>query len=255
MVGAATIVPALLRIPPTWNAELGVWVGDRAASTVVLPSPLWIFGYGSLCWKNGEILHTERFVGRAAGWRRVFAQRSMDHRGTPGQPGLVATMITEEQHALMLPEGGAWAAGDDGVCGVCYRIPEEHAAEVLDALDFREKGGYVRELVDVTPSDKTRATVRALLYTATPDNPNFFPFAVRDVEAAARIIARTTGPSGPNVDYLYALAQFLQTEGERDAHVEGLTEAVRRILAGEAVGGEAEFEARQGSNLYGGDAN
>lgn len=227
---APHVVPALLS--PTWNAELGVWAGDRAASAVDVPSPLWIFGYGSLCWKNDEILHTERFVGRAAGWRRVFAQRSMDHRGTPGRPGLVATMITDAQHTAMLDlppgEDGEWATG---VCGVCYRISDEHAAEVLDALDFREKGGYMRALVDVTPSDKARATVRALLYTATPENPNFDSSAVKDMAAAAQVIAHTTGPSGPNSDYLFALAQFLEEQGERDAHVERLAEAVERIIA------------------------
>ena len=129
-----------------------------------------------------------------------------------------------------LGEGNGCAAHEEGVCGVCYRISDEHAAEVLDALDFREKGGYTRELVDVTPSDKSRAPVRALLYTATPDNPNFNPSAVTDLSSSAFTIAHTEGPSGPNVDYLFALANFLEEQGERDLHVEQLTKAVKRIL-------------------------
>jgi len=73
---------------PTWNSELGVWAGGTATSSVVVPSPLWIFGYGSLCWKYDEIRHTQRFVGRAAGWRRVFAQVRLISRGVGSQPGL-----------------------------------------------------------------------------------------------------------------------------------------------------------------------
>jgi len=166
----------------------------------------------------------------------------MDHRGTPQTPGLVATMLTEEQHAAIVGGAGGDASGggdggdgegdgDAGVCGVCYLISDADAAEVLDALDFREKGGYTRELIDVTPSDKSLPPVRALLYTATPDNPNFDPGAVMNMAAAAELIACTVGPSGPNCDYLLALATFLEEQGERDAHVEYLSGAVRRHLA------------------------
>ena len=81
---------------PRWNSALGVWEGNAAIGTTAVPSPLWIFGYGSLCWK-ADFPAEEQFVGRVSGWKRLFAQRSTDHRGTPAAPGLVATVLTDEQ--------------------------------------------------------------------------------------------------------------------------------------------------------------
>ena len=70
---------------------------SRRAPQVKPPSPLWIFGYGSLCWKP-EFPHDEQIVGRITGWTRRFAQRSADHRGTPEAPGLVATGAETKLH-------------------------------------------------------------------------------------------------------------------------------------------------------------
>ena len=66
--------------------------------------------------------------------------------------------------------------------------------------------------------------VRALLYTATPDNPNFSPAALADLRSSAHTIATARGPSGPNIDYLRQLAAWLAQVGEADAHVERLLE-------------------------------
>ena len=38
----------------------------------------------------------------------------------------------------------------DEVVGVAYRVPDDDAERVLAELDFREKGGYSRRVVDVT---------------------------------------------------------------------------------------------------------
>lgn len=40
--------------------------------------------------------------------------------------------------------------------GVAYRIPDDKAEEVLAGLDFREKGGYTRAIVDVFRSSGNR---------------------------------------------------------------------------------------------------
>ena len=103
---------------------------------------------------------------------------------------------------------------------------------VLGNLDFREKGGYTRDIVEVTPVEAWRPAVRALLYTANPENPHFSPPA--DLEATAAVIAKAVGPSGDNAEYLLRLATFLESVGERDAHVEGLAELVRRSQQGGA---------------------
>ena len=55
---------------PRWNSALGVWEGNAAAlGSKSVPSPLWIFGYGSLCWK-ADFPSAEQFVGHVCGWRR-----------------------------------------------------------------------------------------------------------------------------------------------------------------------------------------
>ena len=111
---------------------------------------------GSLCWK-ADFPAEEQFVGRVSGWRRLFAQGSTDHRGTPAAPGLVATLLTDEQcESLRLRTPGEPAST---CCGVCYRVGEADVEGVLGNLDFREKGGYTRDIVEVTPSEPGRPQI------------------------------------------------------------------------------------------------
>jgi hypothetical protein len=89
-----------------WDAENGVWKGNKAwGSEEVIPDPLWIFGYGSLCWKT-DFAFASRCSGVVRGWRRLFWQASMDHRGTPKFPGRTVTMVQDEGLAAL----GNWHA-------------------------------------------------------------------------------------------------------------------------------------------------
>ena len=204
---------------PRWDAAAGVWLGNRAAGGVEVPDPLWIFGYGSLCWRP-DFPHEETLVGRCSGWGRYFAQRSCDHRGTPSSPGLVATMISDAQlQAKGLREPGE---PPSTTCGLCYRVGADDVPRVLANLDFREKGGYTREVVQVQPARPGALPVRALVYSATCDNPLFSPAMLADPAAAALTIASAHGPSGANRDYLESLAAWLREVGEEDAHVAAL---------------------------------
>ena len=204
---------------PVWDAENGVYVGNRAAGSDDVPSPLWIFGYGSLCWKT-EFPHVEKCTGRVRGLTRYFAQRSQDHRGTPAAPGLVATVVRDEDLIQLELQ-------DEGYTGSCvgtaYRVADEDARQVLDDLDFREKGGYTREVVSVAHAG---GTLDALLYRGTVDNPNFDANAIKDLDQAAATIKDAVGPSGPNRDYLLNLATWLGEVGEEDAHVAALVDRI-----------------------------
>ena len=66
--------------------------------------------------------------------------------------------------------------------------------------------------------------MRALVYSATPENPNFV--RPTSVDAAAATVAAAVGPSGPNPEYVFALERWLREVGEEDAHVFELAEAV-----------------------------
>jgi cation transport regulator ChaC len=172
---------------------------------------VWIFGYGSLTWKVG-FEYVERHPGYVEGWTRRFWQLSTDHRGVPQCPGRVVTLIPE-------PEQQTW--------GVAYRVHGEDRDEVLERLDFREKGGYERHFATVRRDDGLVIAEQALVYVATRDNPNWGGPAPTD--EIARIIARSHGPSGPNIEYLLRLAQWLREIDALDEHVFELERAVRAL--------------------------
>lgn len=177
---------------------------------------MWIFGYGSLIWRP-DFDFVERTHGYVRGWQRVFWQGSTDHRGVPGAPGRVVTLLQE-------PGVRCW--------GTAYRIEGEVRDRVLDELDHREKGGYERHEVDVWGNDDRRLIESALVYVATRDNPHFL--GPEEPEAIARQILRSRGPSGPNIDYLMELERSLREDLKvDDQHVFELARLVR-ILSEEA---------------------
>ncbi|MDJ0840123.1 MAG: gamma-glutamylcyclotransferase [Acidobacteriota bacterium] len=170
--------------------------------------PLWVFGYGSLMWRP-DIPFTESRVGYIKGWTRRFYQGSTDHRGVPGKPGRVVTLLPE----------------DDAICwGRALHVPDEAREAVLDNLDHREKGGYDRQSKLFYPEDKKIPPFQVLVYRASMENPNYLgPAPMRDM---ARQILHAHGPSGPNREYLERLAQYLEAHDLKDDHV---TELARHL--------------------------
>jgi cation transport protein ChaC len=170
---------------------------------------LWIFGYGSLVWRPGFDC-AERRPAWIRGFARRFWQGSIDHRGVPGAPGRVVTLVREA-------EAACW--------GMAYRLAEgEAAARVLAELDHREKGGYERlELELHFEGDRREA---GLVYVATAANPNYLgPAPLAEIAAQVR---RSRGPSGSNREYVLRLAGALREGGAQDEHVFALA----RLLDG-----------------------
>jgi cation transport protein ChaC len=86
---------------------------------------------------------------------------------------------------------------------------------VFEHLDVREKNGYLRFSTTMTFDDGSNA--EGLVYIATEDNAAFLgPASTLDI---ASQIARSSGPSGPNSEYLLKLADALRTLGDHDPHV------------------------------------
>lgn len=165
--------------------------------------PTWVFGYGSLIFRQG-FPYLESRPGKITGWARRFWQGSHDHRGVPEAPGRVVTLIREA----------------NGVCdGVAFLVEPD----VFEHLDHREKNGYERIAVDIAFDD---ATVAGVVYRATENNEAWLGPAPLD-EIAAHI-DRSAGPSGKNRDYVLNLAKALRDLGSTDDHV---FELESRLLA------------------------
>ena len=178
-------------------------------------SQLWVFGYGSLVWRPA-FPFTARRPAHIRGWRRRFWQGSTDHRGVPGAPGRVVTLLPD-------PDPGARCYG------MAYAVSAGHAPAVLAQLDHREKGGYTRDRLALYLDDGS-IIAEGLVYRATPDNPNYLgPAPLDDI---AEQVVRSVGPSGPNPEYVLRLHDALAEMGVDDPHLSGLAAAVRARMGG-----------------------
>ena len=170
----------------------------------------WIIGYGSLIWRPA-FESVEAVPGLLRGWKRRFWQGSPDHRGTPVAPGRVVTVLR--------------GAPADTIGIVAYRLPPNQEESIRAQLDHREQAGYVLESVSVDLDDGR--TCVGELYTAGPGNPSWLgPAPLVDM---AKQIAESTGPSGPNLDYLIRLDDALAQLGRVDSHVRELREAAESL--------------------------
>ncbi|CAN7993691.1 unnamed protein product [Ixodes pacificus] len=193
---------------------------------------MWVFGYGSLMWK-ADFPHSRRVVGYVKGYVRRFWQASEDHRGVPGKPGRVVTIIPSND-----PEDCVW--------GVAYEIPERHIQEVMYYLDFREKDGYDKVQVIFHPeSDSTLEPFPLTIYVAHQDNPFYLgPASIQDI---ARQIRTAQGPSGPNREYLLKLAEAMRSLAPhvKDHHLIELEHELINLDMNETNGHQSQDEARQ----------
>jgi cation transport regulator ChaC len=187
--------------------------GDRIPDPRVEPAPVWIFGYGSLIWR-ASFPYVARRPARIEGWSRRFWQGSTDHRGMPGDPGRVVTLIREPA----------------ALCaGVAYQIADAHLGAVLAELDERERGGYDRQALPlhIAASNGDPAQVATgWVYVAREGNPNYLgPAPLAEIAAVVR---RAHGPSGPNLEYALRLAAELRTLEENDVEVFALEQVLWR---------------------------
>lgn len=166
---------------------------------------MWVFAYGSLIWRPG-FAHAGRHRALLRGWHRSFCLWSHRYRGTPERPGLV----------LGLDRGGACH-------GVAFRVPGQHAPEVLRYLDDRELPDgaevvYHRCLVPVRVLYAEGTVVPAVTYVVNRASRNYVPRLPPD--RAAAVIAEGVGQMGANRDYLLNTLGHLAELGVRDPGLE-----------------------------------
>lgn len=173
-------------------------------------TPLWVFGYGSLIWDPGFPV-AERRIATLHGWHRSFCMRSIHHRGTVDQPGLVL--------ALDAAEGASCT-------GIAFRVEPGHEDRTLAALREREliSSAYLERVLQVVTE---AGSMEALAYVIDPDHAQYCQL---DREEQARIIAGATGGRGPNRDYLWSTTAHLAELGIADPELDWLASRVRDLI-------------------------
>lgn len=161
------------------------------------------------------------------------------------QPGRVVTLLASKN-------------SNDEVWGVAYKISSENIDNVVNHLDFREKGGYEKKTVlfypcnrfkstqggsnaDISTSDPSKTSLASMsttleeapfyltIYIGDEDNPNYA--GTENMDTIARHILVSHGISGSNIEYLYKLATAMRTiaPGVEDEHLFTLERAVKRL--------------------------
>ncbi|OIQ33523.1 MAG: gamma-glutamylcyclotransferase [Alphaproteobacteria bacterium MedPE-SWcel] len=173
---------------------------------------MWVFGYGSLLW-NPEFPVARREVATLNGFARSFCMRSIHHRGSEAEPGLVLALDAHE---------GARCTG------LALAVEPGHEDPTLEALREREliSSAYLERVLDVDLA--SGETVTAVAYVIDPQHVQYCRL---ELEEQAQIIAHAVGGRGPNREYLFNTASHLDEIGLRDADLSWLTERVRQILS------------------------
>lgn len=174
---------------------------------------MWVFGYGSLLWNPGFPVAETRLA-QLTDYARSFCMRSIHHRGTPEDPGLVLALD----------------AVPGATChGLAMRVQDGHEAATLEYLREREliSSAYLERLLPVTLDDGH--VVTGLVYVIDPTHDQYC--GGLPLEEQAGIIARAVGGRGPNTEYLINTVDGLHHHGIPDDQLDWLAERVRALVA------------------------
>jgi len=139
--------------------------------------------------------------------------RTIHHRGTEDDPGLVLVLDSAPQ----------------GACtGVALAVPQGQEAQTLAYLREREliSSAYYEATVPLALTDGRQ--VEALAYVINRDHGQYC--GGLPLEEQAQIIARAKGGRGPNTEYLFNTTDHLHELGLEDPDLVWLSARVRDIL-------------------------
>lgn len=173
--------------------------------------PLWVFGYASLMWNPGFTV-ADRQIATLRGFHRSFCMKSIHHRGSKSDPGLVLALDKQ----------------DGAECqGLALRVPDGDERKVVTYLREREliSSAYVEHLLNLTLGDGSEVT--ALAYVIDPEHEQYC--AGLALEKQAQIIASSVGGRGPNTEYLWNTVEQLENMGVSDNDLVWLDQRVRAL--------------------------
>jgi cation transport protein ChaC len=172
---------------------------------------MWVFGYGSLLWNPGFDV-AESVIGTLPGYGRSFCMRSIHHRGTVEEPGLVLALDEQPENACE---------------GMALRVVEGQESETLAYLRAREliSSAYVEKELAIQLTGGR--TVTAVVYVIDEAHDQYW--GDLPLEEQAQIIARAVGGRGPNTEYLYNTASHLAQVGLHDADLAWLHARVKEL--------------------------
>ena len=174
-------------------------------------SNLWIFGYGSLMWNPG-FPFSEKKLATLPGYVRSFCMRSIHHRGTEENPGLVLALDAHE---------GAFCQG------LAFRVREDTAEQTMAYLREREliSSAYLERVHTVHLEGGQ--SVPAVCYVVDTDHNQYC--GNLPLSEQATIIEKSEGGRGPNSEYLFNTADHLGELGIEDSDLDWLSAEVRRM--------------------------
>ncbi|NNE51241.1 MAG: gamma-glutamylcyclotransferase [Sulfitobacter sp.] len=173
---------------------------------------MWVFGYGSLLWNPGFDV-AESVVARLPGYHRSFCMRSIHHRGTVENPGLVLA-LDEQPHSECR--------------GMALRVMTGLEEPTLEYLREREliSSAYVERELRIYLEDGRDVT--AVVYVIDEEHVQYCELTL---EEQAQIIARAVGGRGPNTEYLFNTARHLTEVGLHDPDLDWLQHRVRALAS------------------------
>ena len=163
---------------------------------------MWVFGYGSLLWNPG-FDYVETALARLEGYQRSFCMRSIHHRGTVEDPGLVL--------ALDQTAGGSCD-------GLAFRVAKSAEATTLAYLRERElvSSAYLEKTVPVAL--RSGQSVAALTYVIDPGHVQYCGSI--PLTEQAQIIAAAKGGSSVRVARCESQLPYLGAVSESGTNYE-----------------------------------
>lgn len=173
---------------------------------------MWVFGYGSLLWNPGFEIDDKQ-IGLMHDYARSFCMRSIHHRGTTENPGLVL--------ALDAAKGASCE-------GVALRVKAGTEDETLAYLREREliSSAYLERILPVHLVSGD--VIEAVTYVIDPAHVQYCHL---ELEEQAQVIAKAVGDRGPNTDYLHNTASHLVELGIEDADLNWLSLRVKALCS------------------------